>query len=120
MPIGSTWAMSTAGKNASSGVRPRSVRPDRLGGHQRGHAEHELVEQAGADHARGGARAMTQLLHPDVDGTDEAGPAALRAEASTEARVIGGDEHEHQAREASRQRWRRRGSWLDRGRVARD
>ena len=79
MPIGQHLGDEHGREEGEQRCEPEIGQADGFGGHQRGQTQHELVEQPGADHARGGPGALAQLVDPEVHGADEAGPAAALA-----------------------------------------
>ena len=91
--MGSTWAMSTAGRKASSGVRPSQPKPEGGGDHEGGGDEHELVGEPGEHDAEGGGRVLAHPGDAAVHGADEAGPALALGEPAAEAGVVGHEQH---------------------------
>ena len=107
MPIGRTWAMATAGKNASSAVRPGRPDAEGLGGGDRRQHQHELVGEADEQHVGRGGRLVLHPVQPEVDGAREPAPAVLGLEAPADALVGDGvqeDAQRHQRGERHAER----------------
>ena len=117
MPIGSTWAMATAGKKASSAVGPTSTpMPTAFAANSAASDEHELVGEADGEHVGGGRRVVAQLLEPEVHGAGEAPPALGAGEASPKR--CDGDQREHDDEQHERRRGQGEGDLRGRAEVA--